>query len=208
MLRDAQPFLFRECRIRPGLLSHELQHGIRQVIRILASRNENVQLVPQPLSGSRKVEVVPFDGEAVDERYLASGWMAGIIPVARLQHDGAQKSNFHHFATNSVDLDPVTSTNTVATHQDKPAEEGYDEIFERDGKSSSRQSQDGGQLTGSAKQHQQNDQHADELSDESKHQPHGSKTAAIGAQSHVEPLDCSFSQDQANQSQQNPQQGT
>src|SRR5208337_5552281 len=176
MLRDAQPFLFRECRIRPRLLSHELQHGIRQVIRILASRNEDVQLVPQPLSGRRKVKVVSFNGEAVYERYLASGWMACVIPVSRLQHDGAQKSNFHHFATNSVDLNPVTRTDTVAAHQDKPAEEGHDEIFERDRKSSSRQSQYCGQLAGSAKQHQQNDQHADELSDESKYQPHGSKT--------------------------------
>src|SRR5271166_216152 len=204
MLRDAQPFCFRECRVLPRLLSHKLQYGIRQVIRILASRNENVQLVPQPLSGRRKVEVVPFDGEAVDERDLATGWMASIVPVSRLQHDGAQKSNFQHFTTNSVDLDPVTSTNTVATHQDKPAEEGHDEIFERDGESSSRQSQYGGQLAGNAKQHQQNDQHADELTDESKHQPHGSETAAVGAQAHVEPLDCSFSHDQANQGQQDP----
>src|SRR5271165_2374255 len=119
MLRDAQPFCFRECRVLPRLLSHKLQSGIGQVIRILASRNGTVQLIPQPLSGRRKVEVVSFDGEAVDERDLASGWMACIIPVSRLQHDSAQKSNFHHFATNSVDLDPVTSTNTVAAHQDK-----------------------------------------------------------------------------------------
>ena len=79
------------------------------MVRVFSRRNQDVQFVPQPLSGSGEVEVVSFDGEAIDERHFSSGGMAGIAPVAGFQQDRPQQANLNYFASDAVDLDPIAA---------------------------------------------------------------------------------------------------
>ena len=137
--------------------------AVNDGIRILAGRNQELDLVPHPLAGGGEVKEVSFYGEAVDEGDAAPGGMAGIGPVAGFEKDGLEQADFNDFAAYAIDFDPIPDTNAVPSHEHEPAEEGDDEIFHRDSKACAGETENRGGLRGHAKDDEEDDKSAERL---------------------------------------------
>ena len=149
------PFLFRLARVDFRFLRHQLLNPIDDGIRIKARRNRDSQFIPHPLSRSGEVEEVSLNGEAVHERNFSPGRMSRIRPVAGFEQNRFQQPNLHHFASHSIDLNPVAHPDTVAPHQRKPSQERHDEILHRHRQPGARQPKDGCGLVGQSEDEQQ-----------------------------------------------------
>src|SRR5260370_4541634 len=105
-------------------------------IRIQPRRKHNLQFIPEPLPGGRKIEVVAFDGKTIREGYAAAGRMAGIGPVPRFEQYSVEHPELDYFAGHAVDFHPIAEANAIFPHQHEPPQETHDEVFQRDGKAS------------------------------------------------------------------------
>src|SRR5262249_44672877 len=111
-------------------------------------------------------------------------------PISGLKDDSVQETNMHDLTADSVDFHPVAWAYAIRAHQDKPAEEANNEILERDGQPGAGQRQNGRQLAGRSKQHQQDQRHTADLQRDACHGTNG--MAAPAFRSHAR-------NDQANQ---------
>src|SRR5258706_3146176 len=76
------PFFLGLRSACPCLFLHQSLDRLHQRIRILPLPNLDLQFVPQPLSGRRKIKIVSLDRKAVHECDFASRRVPGISPVA------------------------------------------------------------------------------------------------------------------------------
>src|SRR6201999_1093036 len=125
---------------------------------IASDRHYQLQLIPKPLSGSREIEVVPFNRETVGESHASTGRMAGVAPIAGLEQHRVEHAEFGDFAADAVDFDPVAKPDSVAAHEHEPAEESDDEILEGNRQAGADYPQGGRELARHSDHYQQNDE--------------------------------------------------
>ena len=56
-------------------------------------------------------------------------------------------ADFHHFAGDAVDFDPVAQPHAVFAHQNKPADEADNEILQSDGEAGAGEAEEGAELS-------------------------------------------------------------
>src|SRR4029077_10242975 len=124
------------CRMRGGFrfLGNHFLDGFNDGIRVLIRWHQNLDFIPKPLPAGREIEEVSLDGEAVYECYLTASGMACVSPVSGFEQHSTQQIDLNHFAHHAIDLHPVADSEPVASHQHKPPEETYDEVFHGHGK--------------------------------------------------------------------------
>src|SRR6266566_9238440 len=83
--RRALPFLLSLLGAFRRGLSDLFLNGIYDGIGILPGGKNNLQFVPQPLSGSRKIKVMAFNRKTIREGHAPSGRVASVGPVAGLE---------------------------------------------------------------------------------------------------------------------------
>jgi hypothetical protein len=81
--------------------------------------------------------------------------MALVGPVAGFEERGAEEADLYDLAADAVDLNPVADADAVFSHEDKPAEEGEDEVLKDDGEAGCSEAEDGGDLAGCAEDDQE-----------------------------------------------------
>src|SRR5450755_3992086 len=160
---DALPFRLGEPRVSFGFLEHCLGDELDDGVAIVSSGNAEGDFVPHPLARRREVEVLTFDGEAVDEGDAAARGTALVGPVAGFEHGGAEEPDFDDLAADTVDLYPVANSDSALTHEYEPAEKGDDEVLQNNGESGGGQAENGGHLAGGPEHHKQDEQRAEEL---------------------------------------------
>src|SRR5215470_1053082 len=84
--------------------------------RVASFGNRDLQLIPEPLTGSREVKVVSLNRVAVRERHAAARRMAGIGPISSFEQNGVEHSNLNDFSSHSINFDPITESNSVFAH--------------------------------------------------------------------------------------------
>src|SRR5689334_19057310 len=99
-------------------------------MRVAALRHDDLDVVEQPLSGRREIEIVPVDREAVVERHASTREMASAGAGAGLEQHCLEHAELHDLARHSVDLDEIARTDAVGPHEDEPADERDDEILQ------------------------------------------------------------------------------
>src|SRR5277367_3473 len=65
------------------------------------------------------------------------------------------------FAAHAIDLDPIPETYAIASHENQPAEEGHDEIFQSYRETGADDADHGAELAGHADDDEQDDQNTD-----------------------------------------------
>src|SRR5262249_22009744 len=123
----------------------------------------DVQLIPQPATRRREVEVVALDRETVRERDASSRRVAGFAPGTRLEKHRIEQSELDDLAGHAVDLDEIADANAVLAHQDEPAEEADDEVSEGDREAGAGEPEERAQVVGRSEDDEQDEQHADDL---------------------------------------------
>ena len=96
--------------------------------------------------------------------------MALIGPVAGFEQHGAEEADLDDLAADAVDFNPVAGADAVLAHEDKPAEEGEDEVLEDNGEAGCSEAEDGRGLAGCAEEdekHQGKRQDLDAENDDS-----------------------------------------
>src|SRR5258706_506550 len=109
------------------------------------------------------MEVVALDREPVGECHTPSRGMAGIGPVAGYKQQGVKHPKLNHFACHAIDLHPAAQTDSVLTHQYKPAEKAHNEILQRHSEAGACQPQNRTELTWGAEDDQQNEEYRENL---------------------------------------------
>ena len=127
--RDPLPFMLGLFHVALCFLGHDVPNLLNQRIRVLSTRDEHRQLVPEPLAGRGKIEIRAVNGVLVQEGHLAASRLSGFGPVVGFEQNGAQQGDLNHFAPHAVDLHPIAHTNSLTAHQREPPEKRHDEIF-------------------------------------------------------------------------------
>ena len=178
----ALPFALSEAGVLFGFLNHGVVNGFDRLVGVDTGRNVDGNLVPHPLAAGGEVEVLAGDGEVIDEGDAAACGMALVGPVAGFEERGAEEADLDDLAADAVDLDPVADADAVFAHEDKPAEEGEDEVLEDDGEACGTEAEDGGDLVGCAEDDEQNEAKGDELDGEGRDSAEGMEAAMVGGQ--------------------------
>src|ERR1700736_4211852 len=97
-ISEARPLLFGKMRVCFGFLGHNFLNLLHDRLGILIGGEGDLQLIPEPLARRLKIEVVDFDGVAIDERYAAACGMTGFVPVASFEKPRLKQSNLYDFA--------------------------------------------------------------------------------------------------------------
>ena len=118
-------------------------------------------------------------GEAVGEGDAPAGRVTGIRPVTGLEQHRAQHPELHHLAAHAVDLDPVAEADAVLAHQHEPADEGDDEILERDREAGAREPHHGAELPRHPDDDQHDEHHAENLQRDPDHAAKRPELAAV-----------------------------
>src|SRR5580704_16550604 len=180
--RSLLPFFFGHVRVGFRFFHDQLLNGFNHGVRIFPGRHRHYQFIPEPLAGSREIEVVAFDGEAVDERDFAAGGMPGVSPVAGFEQRRAEQADLHNFAADTIDLDPVADANAVASHQHEPADEADDEVFQRHREAGAGQPEHCRGLAWHAEYDEDNEQKSDRLHGKPDHRAQANEPPLLGGE--------------------------
>src|SRR5262245_24859045 len=114
-----------------------------------------------------------FHRITVDESDAAARGMPRVRPISCFQQHRPKQADLDHFSTHTIDFDPVADADAIASHQNKPAEEGNNKVLQSDRQPSTSQANDGGSLVRCAEDDEQNQQNTQSLYREPNHEPHG-----------------------------------
>src|ERR1700761_1451789 len=141
--RNPLPLLLREPGIRLCLFQHcfvnERNLGI--CFRRLWKTDGN--LIPHPLPNGRKIEVLARHRVIVDEGGSSSSGMSLVRPGTIFQDRSAEEIDLNDFAGYTIDLHPVTHTDSTLAHENEPAKKGQNKALQSNGKTGRRQPKDG-----------------------------------------------------------------
>ena len=84
--------------------------------------------------------------------------MPGIGPVAHLQENRLEEADLDDLAADALNLHPIADAHAVAAHQEEPAEEREEEVFQRHGQTGGGQADDGRGLARRPEHDQENHQ--------------------------------------------------
>src|SRR5208282_5043999 len=107
---------------------HHLKDGIGNRVGVFTRGDEELEFIPEPLAGTREIEVMAFDGVAVCKSDFAARGMPRIVPVSSFQHHGVEYRHLDHLAAYPVNLHPVARMHAVASHEHEPADKADDEV--------------------------------------------------------------------------------
>src|SRR5689334_25206467 len=98
------PLRLSRSRVSGRLLFHQLLNAVDHRVGILARRDQQLQLIPHPLSRSREVEEVSFNREAIYKRHSTTRGMTGVRPIAGLEEHRLQQSYLDDLARDAIDF--------------------------------------------------------------------------------------------------------
>src|ERR1700722_18841794 len=141
--RNPLPFLLREPRIRLGLFQHCFVNERDLGVCFRRLRKTYGNLIPHPLPNGGKIEVLAGHRVIVDEGCAASGGMAFVSPGTVFEDRGAEESDLNDLAGDTINLHPVTHTDSTLPHENEPAEKRNNKALQCYSKACRRQPKDG-----------------------------------------------------------------
>src|SRR5437868_1287638 len=83
--------------------------------------------------------------------------MAGIGPIAGLEKNSLEQPDLDHLTADSIDFNPITYADAIASHENEPSEKGHDEVFHGYGQAGTGETEDGCSLCGHSDDDEQDD---------------------------------------------------
>src|SRR5260370_38882929 len=127
MGRHTLPFRLSQARVGRRFFRDNLEDAVGNPVRIDVVRQQDLNLIPEPLARGGKIEVMALDGETVYEGHFAAGRMSRVGPASGLEQDGVQQADPDHLAADAVDFHPVSRVDSVASHEYQPSEKADDQ---------------------------------------------------------------------------------
>ena len=129
--------------------------------------------------------------------------MSFVRQISGFEKRRVEQPDLGDFASNAIDLNPVSNADAVLAHERKPAEKRENVILQGNGDAGGGEAQDGRQLTWRAKHHQQNEYASKHLHTQLKNSAQGLHPSPVKRWIGHQPLDKRIAEDGAYEDEEN-----